>query len=254
MNRLFAVLLLAAGAFAQTAPAPQKKAAPTAAAPAGPAREPGLYATINTTMGTIVAVLYEKEAPVTVQNFVALARGTKAWKDPKSGAMVAKPLYNGVTFHRVIPNFMIQTGDPTGTGSHDCGFKIKDEVVDTLKFDRPGRLGMANTGEPNSGGCQFFITQKPYASLDPPTGKYTIFGQVVEGQEVVDKIAVVPTRQDKPITPVKVVSVTIKREGPPPAPAPAVKKAAPTGTAAKKAAPATTAPATPKAPAAPKKQ
>ena len=138
---------------------------------------------------------------------------------------------------------MIQTGDPTGTGSHDCGFTIKDEVVDTLKFDRPGRLGMANIGSPNTGGCQFFITQKPYPSLDPPTGKYTIFGQVVEGQEVVDKIAVCRRAPGQTDTPVQLVSVTIKREGPPPAPAPAVKKAAPTGTAAKKAAPATTAPA-----------
>src|SRR5690349_7683057 len=125
MNRLSAMFLLAAAAFAQTTPAPQKKVeGATPAAPpkaAAPAREPGLYATLTTSMGTIVAVLYEKEAPVTVQNFVALARGTKLWKDPKTGAMVAKPLYNGVTFHRVIPRFMIQTGDPTARGDHDCG-------------------------------------------------------------------------------------------------------------------------------------
>jgi cyclophilin family peptidyl-prolyl cis-trans isomerase len=249
MSRLSAVLLLAAAAFAQTPPAPQKKADTPAAAPkaAAPARDPGLYATFNTSMGTIVAILYEKEAPVTVQNFVGLARGTKAWMDPKTKTMAAKPLYNGVTFHRVIPNFMIQTGDPTATGSHDCGFTIKDEVVPTLKYDRPGRLGMANLGTPHTGGCQFFITQKAYPSLDPPNGTYTIFGQVVDGQDVVDKIAVVPTRNEKPITPVRIVSVTIKREGPPPAAAPAVKKAAPgTAPATKKAAPAT--------PAAPKKQ
>jgi peptidyl-prolyl cis-trans isomerase A (cyclophilin A) len=261
MNRLSAVLLVAAAAFAQTAPAPQKKAAAPAPAtatppkPAAPALDPGLYATINTTMGTIVAVLYEKEAPVTVQNFVALARGTKAWMDPKTHTMVAKPLYNGVTFHRVMANFMIQTGDPTGTGSHDCGFTIKDEVVPTLKFDRPGRLGMANTGLPHSGACQFFIMHKPYPSLDPPQGNYTIFGQVVEGQEVVDKIAVVPTGAgNKPLTPVRITSVTIKRVGPPPAPA---AKKAPTGTtpAVKKSAPATkTAPAVKTTPAAPKKQ
>jgi len=246
MNRLSAVLLLAAAAFAQTAPAPQKKggeAAPAAAKPPAPAREPGLYATLNTSMGTIVAILYEKEAPVTVQNFVALARGTKAWKDPKTNAMVAKPLYNGVTFHRVIPKFMIQTGDPTGTGSHDCGFTIKDEVVPTLKFDRPGRLGMANVGSPHTGACQFFITQVPYPSLDPPNGNYTIFGQVVEGQDVVDKIEAVPTRAEKPLTPVRLISVTIKREGPPPAARPAVKKSATPGTAVKKAAPANPAPA-----------
>jgi cyclophilin family peptidyl-prolyl cis-trans isomerase len=246
MNRLSAAFLLAAAAFAQTTPAPQKKAepaAPAAAKPAAPAREPGLYATLNTSMGTIVAVLYEKEAPVTVQNFMALAKGTKAWMDPKTHTMIAKPLYNGVTFHRVIPNFMIQTGDPTATGSHDCGFTIKDEVVPTLKFDRPGRLGMANVGSPHTGACQFFITQVAYPSLDPPTGNYTIFGQVVEGQEVVDKIAVVPTGpENKPRTPVRLISVTVKREGPAPAAAP------------KKAAPATTPGAPKTTPAAPKKQ
>ncbi len=243
MNRLSAVLLLAGAAFAQTAPAPPKQASQAAPAPAAPAREPGLYATFHTSMGTIVAILYQKEAPVTVQNFVALARGSKAWKDPKTGAMVTRPLYNGVTFHRVMPNFMIQTGDPTGTGAHDCGFTIKDEVVPELKFDRPGRLGMANLGSPHTGACQFFITQKAYPSLDPPNGLYTIFGQVVEGQDVVDKIAVVPTdANNKPRTPVRLISVTIKREGPPPAPAkksvtPAKKSAAP-GTAVKKAVPA----------------
>jgi len=258
MNRLSALLLLAAAAFAQTTPAPQKKAEPAAttpAKPAAPAREPGLYATLNTSMGTIVAVLYEKEAPVTVQNFVALARGTKPWKDPKTNAMVAKPLYNGVTFHRVIPRFMIQTGDPTATGAHDCGFTIKDEVVPTLKFDRPGRLGMANIGSPHTGACQFFITQVPYPSLDPPAGNYTIFGQVVEGQDVVDKIEAVPTgANNKPVTPVRLLSVTIKREGPPPAaPAAAPKKAPPTGTPATTTPKKAATPATP-APAATKKQ
>jgi cyclophilin family peptidyl-prolyl cis-trans isomerase len=232
MNRLSIGLLLAVCAFAQGTPAPQKKAeaapaAGTAAAPK-PAREPGLYATLTTSMGTIVAVLYEKEAPVTVQNFTALARGTKPWMDPKTKTMVAKPLYNGVTFHRVMRNFMIQTGDPTGRGDHDCGFTIKDEVVPTLKFDRPGRLGMANIGSPHTGACQFFITQVPYPSLDPPTGNYTIFGQVVEGQEVVDKIEAVPTgAANKPITPVRLISVTVKREGPAPVTTPAAKKAAP---------------------------
>lgn len=247
MIRWSAVLLIAAAAFAQTPPSPAqkkavapapKKAATTAPAPATPAREPGLYATFNTSLGTIVAVLYEKEAPVTVQNFVALARGTKAWKDPKTNAMVAKPLYNGVTFHRVIPDFMIQTGDPTASGAHDCGFTIKDEVTPGLKYDRPGRLGMANLGTPHSGACQFFITEKAYPSLDPPDGTYSIFGQVVEGQDVVHKIATVPTgANNKPTTPVRLISVTIKRFGPPPAPAPA-KKATTPGTAVKKAAPA----------------
>jgi len=181
-------------------------------------KDPGLYAVFNTSMGTITAQLFEKEAPLTVANFVALARGTKPWNDPNTRAMVAKPLYNNITFHRVIPNFMIQTGDPTATGAHDCGFTIKDEIVATLKFDRPGRLGMANIGRPNTGGCQFFITEVPYPSLDPPSGRYTIFGQVVDGQDLVSKIARVPRdTSDKPRTPVRLVSVTIKRVGPEPA-------------------------------------
>ena len=229
-----AFLPIASSGLAQTPPpkAPPKTPAKaptgaTGATGAAPAREPGLYAIFNTSMGTITARLFEKETPMTVRNFVALARGTKPWKDPKTNAMVAKPLFNGITFHRVIPNFMIQTGDPTGTGSHDCGFTIKDEIVSTLKFDQSGRLGMANVGSPNTGGCQFFITEVPYPSLN---GGYTVFGQVVEGQDVVDKIAHVPRNgQDKPNTPVKLVSVVIKREGPAPATAAPVKKS-PAGT------------------------
>ena len=246
MIRLSAAILITTAAFAQTPPpAATKKAAPAAtkAAPAPTVtREPGLYATFNTSMGTIVAVLYEKEAPITVQNFVALARGTKPWKDPNTGAMVAKPLYNGVTFHRVIPDFMIQTGDPTATGSHDCGFTIKDEVSAGLKFDRPGRLGMANLSTPNSGSCQFFITEKATPFLDPPQGTYSIFGQVIEGQDVVHKIAAVPRNaNDKPNTPVRLNSVTIKRFGPQPASATPAKKTGTAPTAAKK----TTTPPTP---------
>ena len=161
---------------------------------------------MNTSMGTITARLFEQETPVTVRNFVALARGTKPWKDPKTGAMAAKPLYNGITFHRVIPNFMIQTGDPTGTGSHDCGFTIKDEIVPSLKFDQPGRLGMANVGSPNTGGCQFFITEVPYHSLN---GGYTVFGHVNETDMKIvdsivrgDKIISVKIVENKTLTPI----------------------------------------------------
>ncbi len=188
---------------------------------------------INTSLGTITAQLYEKEAPGTVANFVALARGTKAYKN-KAGAMVKGPYFSNLLFHRVIPGFMIQTGDIAGTGSSDCGFTIKDEIVPTLKYDKPGRLGLARLDSPNSGACQFFITDAPYPSL---SGQYTIFGQVVEGQDIVSKIASVPRdSQDKPRTPVRLVSMTIKRYGPPPAgtPAPA-KKAAPATGAPKKA-------------------
>ena len=195
------------------------------AAPAAPARDPGLYATINTSMGPIVCVLYEKESPITVRNFVALARGGKPWTDPKTKTKTTRPLYSGTTFHRVIPGFMIQGGDPEGTGMGGGGLTpIPDEFTPSLKFDKPGRLAMANSG-PRTGTCQFFITEAPTPHLD---GLHTIFGQVVEGQDLVTKIANVPKDgNDKPKTPVKIVSIKITREGPAPAAAPAVKKAAP---------------------------
>lgn len=208
MKTTIGLLAMVAGAFAQTPPA----AAPAAT----PAREPGLYATIKTSMGDITVKFYEKEAPITVKNFVDLARGTKAWKDPKTGQMVKRPLYAGTIFHRVIPGFMIQGGDPSGTGAGDVGFTIPDEFAPNLKFDVPGRLAMANTGQPHTGGCQFFITEVPYPSLN---GGYTIFGQVIEGQDLVTKITHVPRKDDRPLTPIKIVSIAIKREGPPPAPA-----------------------------------
>jgi peptidyl-prolyl cis-trans isomerase A (cyclophilin A) len=227
MKRLSILLLITAGAFAQTAPtAPAKKAAPAPAKKEEPTpeRPPGLYWIINTSMGTITAQLFEKEAPGTVANFVALTRGTKAAKD-KAGAMTKRPYFTNLTFHRVIPDFMIQTGDgQTGDGSGDCGFTIKDEIVPTLKYDKPGVLGLARLDRRNTGACQFFITDKAYPSLN---GEYTIFGQVVDGQDVVTKIARVPKdSNDKPRTPVKLISATIKRYGPPPASATPAKKAA----------------------------
>lgn len=224
------VLLATTALLAQTP-------ATTPAAPAAPAREPGLYATINTSMGPIVCILYEKESPITVKNFVALARGGKPWTDPKTKAKTTRPLYSGTIFHRVIPGFMIQGGDPTGTGMGDGGLTpIPDEFSPNLKFDKPGRLAMANAG-PRTGTCQFFITEGPTPHLD---GKHTIFGQVVEGQDLVTKIARVPKNaDDKPNTPVKILNIAIKREGPAPAgsPAPATKKAPPA--TKKSAAPAT---------------
>src|SRR5262245_16887941 len=226
-NTIFA-LFASTALLAQTptpAPAAAKPAAPTA-----PAREPGTYATFTTSLGTIVCVLYEKESPITVKNFIALARGGKAWTDPKTGQKVTRPLYSGTIFHRVLPGFMIQGGDPMGTGMGDGGLTpIPDEFHPSLKFDKPGRLAMANAG-PRTGTCQFFITEVPTPHLD---GKHTIFGQVVEGQDLVTKIANVPRdSNDKPRTPVRIVSIRITREGPPPTPAP--KPAAP---ATKKAAP-----------------
>jgi peptidyl-prolyl cis-trans isomerase A (cyclophilin A) len=170
---------------------------------------PGLYAVINTSMGTITTELYEKEVPNTVRNFIGLARGTRPWLDPKTRKMVLQPLYDNITFHRVIPDFMVQTGDPTGTGAHNCGFLLPDEIVTGFRFDRAGRLAMANTGAPNSGACQFFITDGPYPAGN---GKYTIFGQVVDGQKVIGKIAgVFRDNNDKPRLPVKLIHVAIVR-------------------------------------------
>jgi cyclophilin family peptidyl-prolyl cis-trans isomerase len=140
--------------------------------------------------------------------------------------MVRRPFYNGVTFHRVIPDFMIQTGDPTGSGAYDPGFTIRDEFHPSLKFDRPGRLGMANTGEKNTGNCQFFITEVPTPHLN---NLHAIFGQVTEGMDVVHKIARVPTgANNKPRTAVVIKRVVIEREGPAPpnAPEAPAKKAA----------------------------
>ncbi len=217
---------LAAQALAQT-PA-RKTAQKASAAPAIPLpTEPGEYAVLDTSMGRIVVQLFEKEAPVTVRNFVSLARGTREWTDPKTKARVRRPFYNGLTFHRVIPGFMIQGGDPTGKGTGDGGVPtIVDEFDPSLKFDKTGRLAMANTGPPHTGGVQFFITDGTPEHLN---GKHTIFGQVVEGQDVVEKIARVPRdSDDKPNTPVVMKTVLIRRVGPAPAAPvrPARKKAA----------------------------
>ena len=173
----------------------------------------GLYAIFNTSMGNITARLYEKDTPKTVENFVALAQGTKATRSPKTGAMVKVPLYDNITFHRVLPDIMIQAGDPTGTGSHNCGVTIPDEILPGLRFDRAGKLAMANTGAPDSGGCQFFITVNAMRSWD---GKYTIFGVVVDGEDVVNRIGRVRVMGDKPLEQVKLISVTIERIGPEP--------------------------------------
>jgi len=173
----------------------------------------GLYAVFHTEMGDFTARLYEKDTPVTVKNFVALAQGTKPTRLPKTGKMANVLLYQNITFHRVLPGMMIQSGDPTGTGRGDCGVNVPDEILPGLRFDGAGRLAMANMGDPNTGGCQFFITTNSVREWD---GRYTIFGMVVEGQNVVDKIDHQPVRGDRPITPVKLLSVTIERIGPEP--------------------------------------
>ncbi len=169
----------------------------------------GTYATFNTNEGKIVIRLFESDAPVTVKNFLDLAEGKKEWVHPGTHAKSTSKLYDGTMFHRVIPNFMIQGGDPTGTGMGGPGYRFQDETKGSPhKFDQPGKLAMANSG-PNTNGCQFFITVAPTPWL---TGNHTIFGEVVEGQDVADKISKVKTAaQDKPAKPVVLESVTIER-------------------------------------------
>jgi cyclophilin family peptidyl-prolyl cis-trans isomerase len=176
-------------------------------------RPAGLYAIFNTSRGTFIAQLYEKDVPATVENFVALAQGTKATRDPKTGKFVNRPLYDNITFHRVVRGEMIQSGDPTGTGSHNCGVTMRDEILPGLRFSAAGKLAMANSGQLDTGGCQFFITVNAMRSWD---GNYTIFGSVVEGQNVVTDINHAAVRGERPIDPVKLLSVTISRVGPEP--------------------------------------
>ena len=173
------------------------------------ARTPGMYATIETNQGTIVCKLFDKDAPKTVANFTELAEGKREWKDSVSGKKGPGPLYNGTIFHRVIPDFMIQGGDPSGTGMGGPGYKFEDETKGSPhKFDKPGKLAMANAG-PGTNGSQFFITVGATPWL---TGNHTIFGEVVEGYDVVEKISkVARNRQDKPNSDVTVNSVTIER-------------------------------------------
>jgi len=168
-------------------------------------------AVFNTTAGTLRCTLFEKETPETVANFIGLATGTKDWKNPVSGATKhATPLYDGTIFHRVIPNFMIQGGDPAGNGTGDPGYKFKDEIVPSLMFDRPGRLAMANSG-PGTNGSQFFITEVPTPHLN---GRHTIFGQCDDASVVLVKqiarMATDPTN-DRPFRPVKIIHVSIVR-------------------------------------------
>ncbi len=173
------------------------------------ARQPGLYATFHTSEGDIVCRLFETEAPKTVKNFVDLAEGKRDWKDRVSGKKGPGPLYSGTIFHRVIPDFMIQAGDPSGTGMGGPGYQFEDETKGSPhKFDTPGKLAMANSG-PNTNGSQIFITVAPTPWL---TGNHTIFGEVVEGQKVVDTISLVPRgAQDRPRKEVVLNSVAIER-------------------------------------------
>ena len=188
MKRLFAVLFslgVAAGAGAQGNP----------------------QAVLHTSDGDITVELFPSKAPKTVENFIGLSTGEKAWTDPKSGQVVnGRPLYNGTIFHRVIPGFMVQGGDPLGTGTGGPGYRFEDEFSD-LTFSEPGILAMANSG-PNTNGSQFFITVAPTPHLN---NRHTIFGKVVSGMDVVNKIVNTPTgAQDRPKEPIVIKSIEIK--------------------------------------------
>jgi peptidyl-prolyl cis-trans isomerase A (cyclophilin A) len=231
---VLALLICPSIGLAQSAPPESPQAAPPASAPSPdalpdapstiahelpPAVPTGPTVLFDTTMGRLTCKLFDKQAPLTVANFIGLATGTKAWTDPGTLKEVTnKPFYDGTTFHRVIPGFMIQGGDRLGTGAGDAGYYVPDEISTSLRFDVPGRLAMANSG-PGTDGSQFFITEAANAALD---GNYTIFGQcdphtvlMVKGIALVDRNA-----QDKPLTPVVINKVTIVDVGQPMPPLP----------------------------------
>jgi peptidyl-prolyl cis-trans isomerase A (cyclophilin A) len=236
--RRFAIALLFSSAFASAQqtptppPAPQAPGAPPAqelpdspSAEAAPAVEPtGPTAVLDTSMGRITCRLFDKQAPQTVANFVGLAGGTKDWTDPATREKEhGKPLYDGTTFHRVIPGFMAQGGDPLGTGMGDPGYYIQDEIDPSLMFNVPGRLAMANSG-PNTDGSQFFVTEEILPDLN---GHYTIFGQCDPSSVLVVKTITRVERDahDKPLSPVMLKKVTIVPVGQPLPPPPAAASA-----------------------------
>ncbi|WP_233104078.1 peptidylprolyl isomerase [Haliangium ochraceum] len=166
-----------------------------------------LMATIATTTGTFHCELFEKQVPMTVANFVGLARGLKPWRDPKTRAIKETPFYDGILFHRVIPNFMVQTGDPLGQGTGGPGYTFGDEIDKSLRHDKGGLLSMANAG-PGTNGSQFFITEKATPWLDD---KHAIFGQCDEVDLVKQMTSVPRDSADRPRTDIKIDSVTISR-------------------------------------------
>jgi len=205
---LFAVILLSLAAWSQTSATPPNRMGgqPSAATEANP------VAIIDTTAGKMHCTLFPKQAPIAVANFIGLATGTKDWTNPATHAKKhGVPLYDGTIFHRVIPDFMIQGGDPLGNGTGDPGYKFKNETSPQLKFDRPGRLAYANAG-PDTNGSQFFITEVPYPSLN---GGYTIFGQCDEATvQLVKQIARMGRdSNDRPFRPVRINHITIEQAG-----------------------------------------
>jgi peptidyl-prolyl cis-trans isomerase A (cyclophilin A) len=218
-----------AAAFAASAPPSalaQQAAKPAEELPDAPAatgaaltRPNGPTVVMDTSMGRITCQFYQQQAPKAVANFIALAEGAREWTDPTTNKKQRnKPFYDGTIFHRVIPEFMIQGGDPTGTGMGNPGYAFEDEFDPNLNFDRPGRLAMANSG-PNTNSSQFFITEQPQESLNQ---HYTLFGQCDEASVAVVKAIARVERDsnDKPLTPVVLKKVTIVREGQPLPPAP----------------------------------
>jgi len=169
-----------------------------------------LHALFTTTEGNFKVRLFDTDVPKTVENFAGLAEGTKEFTDPKTGQKTKRPFYDGLVFHRVIADFMIQGGDPLGTGTGGPGYKFADEFSPKLRHTKAGLLSMANAG-PNTNGSQFFITLAATPWLD---NKHSIFGEVVDGMDVVDKIGRTPTSKpgDRPLKPISITNVTIQRE------------------------------------------
>ncbi|MCL2011319.1 MAG: peptidylprolyl isomerase [Cystobacterineae bacterium] len=173
-----------------------------------------LYVHMKTSMGNIVLRLFSKDAPKTVENFVGLASGEKEWTNPATGKDENKPLYTGTVFHRVIPGFMIQGGDPLGQGTGGPGYRFEDEFQSGRKFDKPGLLAMANAG-PNTNGSQFFITVVPTPHLN---NRHTIFGEVVKGMDVVQKIVNAPrNKMDRPNEEIRIIEIKLSQTPNPPA-------------------------------------
>lgn len=205
------VVLMCLSLWSQTKPtsAPHRAGSPAASAE----DQPDPIAIIDTSAGKMNCTLFPKKAPIGVANFVGLATGTKDWTDPSTHAKKhGVPLYDGTIFHRVIPEFMIQGGDPEGTGMGGPGYKFKNESSPDLTYDRPGRLAYANSG-PDTNGSQFFITEVPYPSLN---GGYTIFGQCDDASvELVKQIARMASdpRNNRPFRPVKINHITIVKAG-----------------------------------------
>jgi peptidyl-prolyl cis-trans isomerase A (cyclophilin A) len=238
MRKTFAILVMVLAASAVWA---QSGSSTPATNQGTPAAKPAVHvstkpiAIIKTTVGNLTCTLFPDKAPIGVANFIGLASGTKDWKNPVSGANKhGVPLYDGTIFHRVIPDFMIQGGDPAGNGQGDPGYKFKNETSPDLLFDQPGRLAYANAG-PGTNGSQFFITEVATPHLN---GGYTIFGQCDEASvTLVKQIARMASdpANNKPLRPVKIIHISIVRS--------TGTAAKPAGTAVKK--PAATAPATP---------